>query len=193
MLKTVALASLLAASCAANAASTWTFSYKGFFDENAQAFAQDYRMEGSFTGFDGNGDGFIEKSEISSFVLNGTDYVACTGGSNAYYYCGVDSFNYHVGGRTLDFYAGTGGTDPEGYSMAGHYYHANNREADYRSVFGFYQESSAFVWTEQTQFTISNPILSGAEIPAVPEPGTWGMLAAGLLVVSGAALRRRRN
>ena len=192
MFKTVVLASLLAASCAANAATTWTFSYKGFFDEDAQEFVATRVMEGSFSGSDKNADGLIERGEITSFVLNSTDYVGCSAGSNDYYQCGLDIFSYQDGGK-LDFFAGTSGTDPEGYSMAGHYFHAGNREADYRTVFGFYHESSAFVWTEQTEFTIAHTITQDAGIPAVPEPGTWTMLAAGLLLVSGASRRLRRN
>jgi hypothetical protein len=192
MFKTVAFAGLLAASCVANAAtSTWNFAFTGFFDDRTGAFDQDYKMSGSFTGSDANGDGVIGMEEISNLFVNGTDYLGCAGSSTSYYQCGTQSFAYRVGGE-LSFVAGVTGTDPEGYTGGAHYFQTGDREWSYRYTPSSYTETS-YRWTQDTKFAISSGITSGAEVPAVPEPGTWAMLATGLLLVSAAGTRARRN
>lgn len=191
MLKSVAFAGLLAASCAASAATTWSFEYTGFYDEIGSVFDASRKISGSFTGTDSNNNGIVEQGEISSLLVNGTNYISCAAGSNDYYQCGTYSFNYDVAAKTLDFFAGTSGTDPDGYSMAGHYFQTGQREEDYQYVAGFYHATTSYAWTDQTEFAISGAVLSGGAVSAVPEPGTWTMLAAGLLLISGAALRRK--
>jgi len=191
MLKSVAFAGLLAASCAASAATTWSFEYSGFHDEIASTFDSNYRIYGSFTGADSNSNGIVEQGEISSLLVNGTNYISCAAGSNDYYQCGTYSFSYDVAAKKLDFFAGTSGSDPDGYYMAGHYFQTGQREEDYQYVAGFYHATTSYAWTDQTRFAITDSVLAGGEVSAVPEPGTWAMLAAGLLLVSGAALRRK--
>jgi hypothetical protein len=190
MIKTVAFAGLLAASCVANAAtSTWTFAFTGFFNDQMGAFDRDYKLSGSFTGGDTNGDGVIGREEISSFFINGTNYLNCGGGE--YYQCGTDSFTYRIGGA-LNFIAGASGSDPEGYAGGIHYFQTGDREWEYHYTPVSVSETS-HRWTDETAFTISSGIMSGADVPAVPEPGTWAMLASGLLLVSAAGARARRN
>lgn len=192
MLKTVAFATLLAASCAASAATTWTFSYTGFQDATAGNFVSDYKMEGSFVGDDANGDGFIEKSEITSLLLNNINYISCSADNNEFYYCGADRFSYQIGEKKLDFYVGINGASPDNSVMSGHYFHSGVEEIDYfYSPVDYHQ--SGYLWTEQTQFQISQGITSGAPLPAVPEPGTWVMLASGLALLAGATARRNRK
>lgn len=196
MFKTVALAAVFAASVATSSAasaasgpSTWTFAYTGFYNQNDGVFASNYQLAGAFTGMDANSDGFIGRSEITSFSLAGTNYVACAADSNDYYKCGLDSFNYQIGGK-LEFFASISGNDPEGQVSAGHYINAGVGEFDYRYT-PYWSSESANLWTEDTRFQISPEMKSGVNIPAVPEPGTWAMLATGLLLVAGTALRRR--
>ena len=196
MSKTVAIAAVLAAilatSSAASAAagpSTWTFSYTGFFNQNANVFDSTYQLSGSFSGSDLNSDGLIGRDEITAFSVGGTNYVACAGNSNSNYQCGVDTFSYKLGGK-LDFFASTMGSDPEGLAGAIHYINAGVGEFDYRYTPSWSTES-ANLWTQDTRFQISPEMKSGAGVPAVPEPGTWAMLATGLLLVAGTALRRR--
>lgn len=195
MIKTVAFATLLAVNCGANAAVTWNFSYTGFLDQNTGIFSDSYKISGSFSGQDGNRDGYLDKSEISSFVLNGTDYIGCAADSNQYYQCGTDRFLFRIAGSKLDFAAGIGGTDPEGYIMKGHYFTAGDRETDYLLTPYSYSES-AYLWTNQTKFSVGKQraplaMYSLAQVSAVPEPGTWAMLAAGLLVVTGIGRRNK--
>lgn len=196
MFKTVAITAVLAATLAASSAAsaaggptTWTFSYTGFYNQNSGLFDNGYQLAGSFTGSDMDSDGFIGKSEITAFSLGGTNYVACAGDSNDYYSCGVDTFNYKVGGK-LEFFASIRGSDPEGQVSAGHYIHAGVGEFRYRDT-PYWSSESANLWTADTYFKISPEMKSGGSVPAVPEPGTWAMLATGLLLVAGTALRRR--
>lgn len=188
MFKTIAFATLMAASCGAHAVTTWTFTYSGFQHEFTEEFAADRVLQGSFTGHDINGDGYIKKDEISSFFLNGTDYLGCAGYSNENYQCGTDIFQYRIGGA-LDFTAGERGADPEGIYSNGHYYVSGDREFDY-SFTPFSAVRNDYLWTGETRFEINNAVVLASPVLAVPEPGTWAMLATGLLLVAGVARRR---
>ncbi|TWI63683.1 putative secreted protein with PEP-CTERM sorting signal [Pseudoduganella lurida] len=190
MFKPLMLASLLTASVATNAtAGTWQFSYTGFQDSNSGAILADYQISGKFSGSDDNSDGILELAEISSLYVNGMEYIGCGTGSD-YYHCGTEQFSYHIGGQ-LDFVAGQYGYDPEGAFGGGHYYQTGVGEFEYHNAFGQYTEQ-AYLWTAQTAFAISSgTVLAGEVVSAVPEPATWTMLAAGLLLVGGTALRRR--
>ncbi len=189
MLKTIALAALMAASCAANAAhNTWDFSYTGFLDESTGAFLADYTISGSFSGEDLNHDGVLDKSEVFSLMLNGMNFIACAGDSNEFYHCGTDAFDYRIGGA-LTLEAGLFSYDPEGFTGGGYSFTAGKSEIDY-AYSPFHNMRNARLWTDQTQFTIT-PASSGSVIP-VPEASTWSMLLTGLGIVSFAALKRRR-
>jgi hypothetical protein len=178
MFKALSVALLLASGATAHAAQTWNFTYTGFYDENANVFDATRKVAGSFTGSDDNSDGILGKSEITAFFLNDVNYIACSADSNPYYQCGTDRFSYEIGGK-LEFFAGTTGNDPEGLVSVGHYFDAGNRERRYRFTPTSTADAS-FLWTNDTQFQIS----------AIPEPGAWMMMGAGLLLV-GAMVRRK--
>lgn len=198
MFRSLAFATLLAATCTVHAAPVWTFSYTGFLEKNTGVFSDTYTLSGSFSGQDRNRDGYLEKNEITTFFLNGVDYIGCAGASNEFYSCGTDSFRYKMRGSELAFSAGLSGRDPEGYSSGGHYFTAGDGEYEY-NYSPYSASESAYLWTDQTRFTIGmgkgrSPLMAAPlQVLAVPEPGTWAMLATGLLLVTGVARRQRRQ
>ena len=172
---------VLAGACAAaGAAETWTFAYTGFLDSADNTFKPDRQLLGSFTGYDSNSDGIMERAEITSLFLNGKDYVACATDSNAFYTCGASKFSYSTLSG-LSFSAGESGRDPEGWVGGSHYFISGDGEYRYRYRPG-HDENQSWRWTSQTGFSITSP---------TPEPGTWAMLGAGLLVMAWAGRRRR--
>ncbi|WEF35448.1 PEP-CTERM sorting domain-containing protein [Pseudoduganella chitinolytica] len=173
-------AALLAGACAAaQAGDTWTFTYTGFHDTGDDVFLPDHQLHGSFTGADGNGDGILERLEITSLILNGKDFVACEPDSNLYYRCGAEAFSYSLAGG-LSFKAGEHGSDPEGWVGGGHYYISGDGEYTY-SYRPSHDEQRAWLWTDRTGLVVASPN---------PEPETWAMLAAGLAMTAWAARRR---
>ncbi|TWI70169.1 hypothetical protein IP91_01249 [Pseudoduganella lurida] len=130
MVRLLACATLLACAAVAHA-ETWHFTYQGFHDTVTDTFTADRRLDGAFTGTDHDRDGVLTRSEISSLVLHGHDYVACEADSNEYYHCGADAFSYALTGA-LHFSAGEYGSDPEGWVGGGHYYIAGDGEYGYR-------------------------------------------------------------
>ena len=82
-MKFIVTAGLLLASTFAHAqTSHWAFSYTGFYDQEAAVFLPDMRIDGSFTGVDANGDGVLERGELTSLLVDAKDYVACAAGSS---------------------------------------------------------------------------------------------------------------
>ena len=179
MLRPVLCAAMLAACAIPGHAATWTFVYQGFHDSVTDRFMMDRRLTGSFAGRDSDGDGALARAEITSFTLEGHDFVACESQSNDYWRCGMDAFSWR--GGVLSFSAGQGGSDPEGWVGGGHYYLSDDREFGYSFRPGSFEEW-AYSWTPETTFMIS----------VVPEPATWALLLAGVPLVAGAARASRR-
>lgn len=179
---------LLLGSALAQAQTThWTFSYTGFYDSEAAAFLPDMQIAGSFSGVDANGDGVLERDELTSLLVGSMDYVACAGSSNAYYHCGADTFSFSTNSG-LAFSLGEYGSDPEGWVGGGHL--ITTGEMDYQYSFNPSATSEHHLrWTADTRLDMTSTLASGP-LPAVPEAPAWAMLLAG---VGGIGLWRRRR
>jgi MYXO-CTERM domain-containing protein len=161
----------------------WTFTYTGFYDQEAAVFLPDMQIAGSFTGTDANADGVLDLGELNSLTIGSMDYIACASGSNAYYHCGADRFTFSPN-QGLSFSLGEYGSDPEGWRGGGHFVESGKMRYDY----DFDPRTSTehhLLWTDATSLTM----LSASPVSPVPEAPAWAMLAAGLGAV---ALWRRR-
>jgi MYXO-CTERM domain-containing protein len=175
---------LLFGSALAHAQSAhWTFTYTGFYDQEAGAFLPDMQIAGSFTGIDQNADGVLEIGELSSLTIGSMDYIACAAGSNAYYHCGADSFVFSPNSG-LSFSLGEYGSDPEGWNSGGHLVESGKLSYDYQ-ITPYNTAEHHLLWNENTVLTM----MSASPVSPVPEAPAWAMLAAGLGAVG---LWRRR-
>jgi MYXO-CTERM domain-containing protein len=179
---------LLASTLAHAQTSHWAFSYTGFYDQEAAAFLPDLRIDGSFSGIDANGDGVLERGELTSLLVDAKDYVACAAGSNAYYHCDADSFRFSAESG-LSFGVSEYSSDPEGLYGGGHFVTTGQMVYDYQ--FAPYGGSEHhLLWTDATALTMSSALPGTESVPAVPEAPAWAMLLAG---VGGIGLWRRRR
>jgi MYXO-CTERM domain-containing protein len=166
---------LLFGSALAHAQSAhWTFTYTGFYDQEAAAFLPDMQIAGSFTGFDLNADGVLEIGELSSLTIGSMDYVACAASSNAYYPCGADSFVFSPNSG-LAFSLGEYGSDPEGWNSGGHLIESGKLSYDYQ-ITPYNTVEHHLLWNENTVLSM----VSASPVSPVPEAPAWAMLAAGL-------------
>lgn len=175
---------LLLGSALAQAQSAhWTFTYTGFYDQEAAIFVPDMQIAGSFTGSDLDADGILEIGELSSLTIGSMDYIACAAGSNAYYHCGADSFTFSAE-RGLSFSLGEYGSDPEGWNSGGHLIETGKLSYDYQ-ITPYNTTEHHLLWTGNTVLSM----VSASPVSPVPEAPGWAMLAAGLGTVG---LWRRR-
>jgi MYXO-CTERM domain-containing protein len=178
-----ATALLLGSALAHAQTAHWTFTYTGFYDQEAAVFLPDMQIAGSFTGSDLNANGLLEREELSSLTIGSMDYVACAAGSNAYYHCGADSFVFSTAGG-LSFSLGEYGSDPEGWVGGGHLIESGKLSYEYHYDPRTTTEHHLY-WTDNTLLSM----VSASPVSPVPEAPAWAMLAAGLGAV---ALWRRR-
>ncbi|NHZ34563.1 PEP-CTERM sorting domain-containing protein [Massilia rubra] len=171
-------AALLAGS--AQAGSTLSqFTYTGFFHEEAGQFLPNAQIYGYFETEDLNGNGVLERNEVTSFVLNGQQYAAGCGPE--VFMCGLFEFSY-APGAALSF-STSWSTDPWGeFGVAGGQAVSGIEVKEYSYWMGN-SASYTLRWTEDTLF----------EISPVPEPATYGMLALGLGVLAWRSRRLARS
>ena len=166
----------------------WTFTYTGFYDQEAAMFLPDLRLEGSFTGVDANGNGVLERGELTSLLVDAKDYVACAAGSNTSYHCGADSFTFSADSG-LAFSVSEYSSDPEGWYGGGHFVTTGSMTYDYH--FDPYTNAEHhLLWTDATVLNMSSALPATESVPPVPEAPAWAMLLAG---VGGIGLWRRRG
>lgn len=169
----------------------WEFSWQGFWVYPGGGFGYDdpaYTFTGTFAGIDADHDGVIGRGELTSLVLDGTQYVGCAGylPSDS---CGISAFSYSAeGGLVLSaqrtIYSAEPGSEA-GWTAQSWEYRSGDRIA--RGHFGYQMplEEYSLTFASYTTTTVT-------QISAVPEPATYAMLAAGLLMVGAGARRGRK-
>ncbi|WP_426319591.1 PEP-CTERM sorting domain-containing protein [Pseudoduganella sp. R-43] len=156
----------------------WDFTWGGFYDYMQNRFI-DTLVHGSFEGIDANGNAILEASELTTFRVDGRELLGCT--TLAPSPCGVSAFSYAFNGD-LSFranhisYTDYGGSD---WYWSEVRYDTGSGVAFITRAQQHYEESG-WMTTPQTLLTMS----------PVPEPHTYIMLGAGLLLLPLLAGRR---
>ncbi|WP_020653240.1 PEP-CTERM sorting domain-containing protein [Massilia niastensis] len=179
----------LCCTTAFGAPATWTFTYTGFYDVEAQAFDPAATLSGSFTGEDLDQDGILVLSELDALLVSPlnspSSMIGCADAYPYYQSCALERFSYSA----------ADGLDVKGWV---HISDENSRAYGHIEVDSgqswFYESGStrigggvfleAWQWTPRTTLEIVSP---------VPEPGQAVMLALGLAGLGAAASLRRRR
>ncbi len=184
MLKKLACAAVLAVSAAGASAQThWEFSYTGFEDQEMGVFDPSYRISGTFDGIDADLDGVLQHDEVSSFTLDGLEYIVDPDGCVSS--CSLLSFNYGTHTGKLNFESSWIYVDDFNYSQTHVIAGVRSVHQGTNGSGEVFSETRA--WTNQTTFVITPPV------SPVPEPSTMAMLGAGLLAVGFFRRRERGN
>lgn len=170
--KLLAAALMLGTAAGVSAQTRWDFAYSGFHYQEGDIFVPSARIDGSFEGSDANGDGILQRQEVTSFVVDTLEYVNNPDGCRVSS-CSLLDFSYGIRSGKLDFVSTWTYSDDFNYSVG------RIETGKFSLVEGFNGSGewsqSVYSWTEQTAFWI-NPA-------PVPEPASMVLLAAGVLVV----------
>jgi len=147
----------------------WHFQWTGFYDQQDGQF-HDSTLSGYFGGVDANHNNEIELSELTQLVIHGIDFTKCTNSPPSS--CGVNAFSFKLGGD-LNFDAGYTNVWSDNRYSNGERYVAGDRITWTNTSPSGSSEKNWF-FTAQTSYLLS----------PVPEPQTWAMLAAGLLLLT---------
>lgn len=190
MLKKLFNAAVLAACCmsAQSAmADEWEVTWTGFeiISPWGMYFSADATHTARFSGVDDNHDNILSLDELDSLKIGWQNVTSCPGEN---YSCGVSAFSYSVTGGVQfsafyrasyeDQWSGTIDTDNYGYTVGGDFSwdHWGQGSSDEWWVHAF---------TSQTVETVTL-------ISSVPEPATYAMFGAGMLLLGAAARRRQK-
>lgn len=176
------LGSALGSASAAAQPIHWNFSYTGFYDREAATFLDGQQLRGTFAGDDANDDGTLDLAELTSLLIDGTDYAACaTGAPGAY--CGTDRFAYSADGG-LSFSLGSYGGDPEGLAGGGRLIATGDMDYAYRYDPTTNSERH-LLWTDATRLVMQDAVLTAAAVGTVPEAPPWALLLLGAGAMGG--------
>ncbi|WBS04193.1 PEP-CTERM sorting domain-containing protein [Pseudoduganella sp. SL102] len=189
-MKKMLKAAVLAACCMsaqAAMADEWEVTWQGFQlsrPDGSYEFNPTYTHTARFSGIDANNDSILSLDELDSLSVDWHNLVSCREG----YECSVSAFSYSAAGG-VDF------TGFYGYTYPGDW--GTTDSESYRYVVG-----EAFTWTlsgqgnegqwTQDEFT-PQTIETVKLISSVPEPTTYAMFGAGMLLLAAAAKRRKQQ
>lgn len=159
---------------------TWSTTHNIFGTTTREEVLPDAEISGLFRGTDADGDGILERDELSSFVVGAIDYTGCALNPTRAMMCDLGHFSYVIDEQQLSFSSGWHGND-EAFMGWGGWVIAGEEAVDY-SYNDYSESTTTLAWTGQTR-------LSFQQLAPVPEPGSGAMAAAGLALL--AWLRRR--
>lgn len=191
MIKKILCTAVLAACAAAAQAETatqWRFTWTGFNIENDRGtadFDPSYSVTGTFSAIDTDRDNVIRGSELTELTVLGRNFLDCMESPGAN--CGTTWFTYskNAGLSFMAFY------EEMNFSPWGDAIPKSQLLIETANNIGYsdYSDSKnnyAHWFTSETVQTIT-------QVGAVPEPQTYAMFGAGMLLLGAAARRRNRR
>ncbi|WP_338771297.1 PEP-CTERM sorting domain-containing protein [Massilia sp. METH4] len=190
-IKHVLKGAVLAACCAlaqSAMADEWAFEWRGFQINNPDGsyFDANFDYKGTFTATDANHDNAITLEELTSLKIWGQDLLVCPWEGES---CGVSAFSYNAA---------------SGLQFSAYYYYSYEDEWSHSidTDAYTYDARESFTWNHSGQGSVNEwytrdftpqTVETVTLISSVPEPTTYAMLGAGLLLMGAVAKRRKQS